>query len=91
MRRKLLTYQTVLIQQKKLKIIFLWVIKKHETDVESSEESPILIYPNKIENRIVFKIKAVYKLELLNNETMKLLGDGPVIDTIKNSENVPRL
>ena len=36
---------------------FLWVIKKHETDVKSSEESPIPIYPNRIENRIVFKIR----------------------------------
>ena len=35
---------------------FLWIIQKHETDVESSEKSPILIYPNKIENRIIFKI-----------------------------------
>ena len=41
---------------------FLWVIKKHETDVKSSEKSPILIYPNRIKNRIVFKIKTGYKL-----------------------------
>ena len=32
-----------------------------------------------------------YKLELLTNETMRLLGDGPIIDTAKNGENVPRL
>ena len=69
----------------------MWVIKKHETDVESSEESPILIYPNKIESRIVFKIKTGYKLELLTNEAMRLLGDGPIADTDKNGENVPRL
>ena len=57
-----------------------------------TENPPIKIYPNKIRNRIVFKIKTGYKLELLTSETMKLLGstkrDG---DTDKNSENVPKL
>ena len=57
-----------------------------------TENPPIKIYPNKIRNRIVFKIKTGYKLELLTPETMKLLGstkrDG---DTDKNSENVPKL
>ena len=32
------------------------------------------IYGNKIENRVMFKIKNVYSLELLISETMKLLG-----------------
>ena len=32
------------------------------------------IYPNKSKNRIDFKIKTDYKLELLTPETMKLLG-----------------
>ena len=35
---------------------------------------PIQIYLNKIKNRIVFKIKAGYRSELLTPETMKLLG-----------------
>ena len=35
---------------------------------------PVQIYVNKIKNRIVFKIKTGYKLELLSPETMKLLG-----------------
>ena len=48
-----------------------FIIKKHET---LSENSSIQIYPNKIKNRIVFKIKNGYKLELLTPETMKLLG-----------------
>ena len=39
-----------------------------------TENPPIEIYPNKIKNRIVFKIKTDYKLELLTLETMKLLG-----------------
>ena len=61
----------------------MYIIKKHE-NITSSEESPILIYSNKI--KTVFKIKTGYKLELLTNETMALLGDGPVID-----DNVPQL
>ena len=32
------------------------------------------LYPNKVKNMIVFKIKTGYKLELLSPETMKLLG-----------------
>ena len=33
-----------------------------------------MIYVNKIENRITFKIKTEFYLELLTPETMKLLG-----------------
>ena len=66
-----------------------YVIKKHETIAETA---PILIYANKITNRIVFKIKTGFKLELLSKETMKLLGStNDIIDAGKNSENVPRL
>ena len=36
-------------------------------------------------------MKTGYKLELLTNEAMKLLGDGPVIDKDKNDDNVPEL
>ena len=47
------------------------------------------IYPNKIKNRIVFKIKTGYKLALLTSETMKLLGStNKVVDKDKNGENV---
>ena len=43
-------------------------------------------------NRIVLKIKTGYKLELLSKETMKLLGSTKdIIDSDKNSENVPKL
>ena len=49
----------------------LFIMKKHET---VTENPPIQIYPNKIKNRIVFKITTGYKLELLTPETMKLLG-----------------
>ena len=48
-----------------------YIIKKHETIVENA---PILIYANTINNRMVFKIKSEYRLELLSKETMKLLG-----------------
>ena len=67
------------------------VIKKRESSVKSNEQSPILIFANRILNRVVLRIKAGYKLELLTNETMRLLGDGPIIDTTKNGENVPKL
>ena len=66
-----------------------YIIKKHET---IGETAPILIYTNTITNRIVFKIKTGYKLELLSKETMKLLGSTKdTIDVDKNSEKVPRL
>ena len=66
-----------------------YIIKKHET---IGENAPILIYTNTINNRIVFKIKSGYKLELLSEETMILLGSTKdVIDADKNSENVPKL
>ena len=48
-----------------------YIIKKYET---LNEDLPIEIYPNRIKNRIVFKIKTGYKLELLTPETMRLLG-----------------
>ena len=57
-----------------------------------TENPPIQIYPNKIKNRIEFKIKNVYKLELLTLETMKLLGSTKKdVDSDKNSENVLKL
>ena len=66
-----------------------YIIKKHET---IGENAPMLIYANTVTNRIVFKIKTGYKLELLSKETIKLLGSTKdTIDADKNSENVPRL
>ena len=68
---------------------FEYIIKKHET---IANVSPVLIYVNEINNRIVFKIKSGYKLELLSKETMKLLGSSAdTIDGDKNSELVPKL
>ena len=68
---------------------FEFIIKKHET---LTENPPVQIYPNKIKNRIVFKIKTGYKLELLTPETMKLLGSTKKdVNSDRNSENVPKL
>ena len=53
------------------KIILSTLLKKHET---IADNLPVQIYTNKIKNRIIFKIKIGYKLELLCPETMKLLG-----------------
>ena len=50
------------------------------------------MYINRIENRITFKIKNGYYLELLTPETMKLLGSTESkITKDKNGENVPHL
>ena len=73
----------------KLRIILNFIIKKHTT---LTENPPVQIYSNKIKNRIVFKIKTGYKLELLTPETMKLLGSAEKdVDKDKNGENVPKL
>ena len=44
------------------------IMKKYETITD--DNFPIRIYSNNNKNRIVFKIKTGYKLELLKNETM---------------------
>ena len=68
---------------------FEFIIKKHETITNNN--SPIMIYPNEMINRIV-KIKSGYKLELLSKETTKLLGSSfSVVDKDKKGEIVPKL
>ena len=49
---------------------FEFIIKKHET---LAENPSIQIYPNKIKNRIIFKVKTGYKLELLSPETNEII------------------
>ena len=50
------------------------------------------MYINRIENRITFKIKNGYYLELLTPEAMKLVGSTEnKITKDKNGENVPHL
>ena len=66
-----------------------YIIKKYETIADTA---PILIYANNVINRIVFKIKTGYKLELLSKETMKILGStSNITDKDKNSDTVPKL
>ena len=68
---------------------FEYILKKHSESVDSPS---IKIYANKIENRVTFKIKKGYYLELLTPETMKLLGSTEsTIIKEKNGENVPQL
>ena len=68
---------------------FEYILKNHS---ESIDNPSIRLYINKIENRITFKIKSGYYLELLTPETMKLLGSTESkINKDKNSENVPHL
>ena len=47
------------------------ILKKHGEDIDKPS---VEIYVNKIENRVTFKIKNGYSLELLISETTKLLG-----------------
>ena len=68
---------------------FEYILKKHGENVDKPS---VQIYVNKIENRITFKIKNGYTLELLTLETMKLLGSTESkITKDKNGENVPHL
>ena len=48
---------------------FEYILKKHR---ESVDNPSIRIYVNKIENRVTFKTKNGYYLELLTSKTMKL-------------------
>ena len=50
---------------------FEYIIKKHDEDIDKPS---VMIHVNEIENRVRFKIKNGYSLELLSPETMKLLG-----------------
>ena len=68
---------------------FEYILKKHS---ESVGNPSIRMYINRIENRITFKIKNGYYLELLTLETMKLLGSTESkITKNKNCENFPHL
>ena len=69
--------------------IILSIFKKNNENIDNPS---IRIDVNKIENRITFKIKTGYYLELLTPETMKLLVSTKTkITKDKNGENVPHL
>ena len=68
---------------------FEHILKKHGENVD---DPSIKIYVNKIGNRIKFKIKNGYYLQLLTPETRNLLGSTESkITKDKNSENMPHL
>ena len=68
---------------------FEYILKKHS---ESVDNPLIRMYINRTENRITFKIKNGYYLDLLTTETKRLLGRiESKITKDKNGENVPHL
>ena len=65
------------------------IFKKHG---ENIDKPSVQIYVNKTENRVTFKTKDEYSLELSTLETMKLLGSNEnKINKDKNGENVLHL
>ena len=81
-----LNYQMDHIQYQIFKIILIIFLKN------SVDDPPTEIFVSKNENKITFKIKNGYYLELLTPETMKLLGSTKSkITGEKNTENVPHL
>ena len=68
---------------------FQYILKKHGENVDKRS---VQIHVNKTENRVTFKIKNGYALELLTPELMELLGSSENrITKDKNGENVPHL
>ena len=68
---------------------FEYILKKQGEDIDKPLGQ---LYVNKIENRVTFKIKNWYSLEILTPETIKLLGSTEnKITQNKNGENVPHL
>ena len=71
----------------RFKRLFLIYLKKYETVADNPS---IIIYLNKIENRITIKIKSGYYPEILTPEAMKLIGNiKNNINRDENDENVP--
>ena len=68
---------------------FEYILKKHGENIDNPS---VKIYVNKIENKITFRIKNGYSLELLTPETIKLIGSTEnKITKDKNGENVSHL
>ena len=66
---------------------FEYIFKKQGKNIDNPS---VKTYVNKIENRITFRVKNGYILELLTPGTMKLLGSTKnKITKDKNGENVP--
>ena len=68
---------------------FEYIFKKYGEDMDKLS---VQIYVNKVENRVTFKIKNGYSLQLLTSETIKLFWSTEnKINKDKNGENVPHL
>ena len=67
---------------------FEYIIKKHETIVDSNN-LPIIVYVNKTKNRVIFKIETGYKLEIFIKRNIG--SSSNTIDSDKNGELVPKL
>ena len=68
---------------------FQYILKKHGGNTDNLS---VKIYVNKIGNRVTFKIRNGYSLELLTSETIKLLRSTEnKITKDKNDKNVPHL
>ena len=81
-----LNYEMDHILYQIFRIILSIFLKKNRVNTDN----PLIrIYVNQIKNRITFKIKNGYNVELLTTETMKLLGSTKnKIDKDKNGENM---
>lgn len=65
---------------------FQLIFNKHKT------KKTVFIYADSVENRVTFKIEEGSSLELLTDETKKLLGsEKSKIESNKNGENPPQL
>ena len=60
-------------------------MKKYGEKINDNNNPSKEIYVNKIENRVIFKIKREYYLELLTPETMKLIGSTKSTTTKNNN------
>ena len=70
---------------------FEYILKKHGEDIDKPS---VQIYVNKIQNRVTFKIKNGYSLELSTPQRLKLRLLGSTENKItkdKNGENLPHL
>ena len=91
-RMKSLNYLMDHILYQTFKNIFEYILKKHREDINDNNNPSLKICINKIENRITFKIKTGYYLDLLIPETTKLIGSTKSrINKDENSGNVPYL
>ena len=67
---------------------FKYILKKHRENIDNSS---VKIYVNKIENRITFKIKTRYYLELLTPEARLFGSTENEMAKNENGENVTHL